>query len=40
MPFEDVDGGLITHVDNDELEEHEDIELPVHVPTVIALKGA
>jgi len=34
MPFEDVGGGLITYVDNHELEEHEGIQLRVYVPKV------
>jgi hypothetical protein len=34
MPFEDVGGGSITYVDNDELEEHEGIQLRVYVPKV------
>jgi hypothetical protein len=32
MPFEDVGGGSITYVENDQLEEHEGIQLRVYVP--------
>ncbi|MGF9757646.1 hypothetical protein AAII07_20850 [Microvirga sp. 0TCS3.31] len=34
MPFEDVGGGSVTYVDSDEFEEHEGIQLRVHVPRV------